>query len=56
MAELEKTPLGQQKTFLGRYSNPLMKDWAALKRFMEGKLIGVLMEGRFINQVLKFEM
>lgn len=33
-----------------------MKDWAALRKFMGAKLTGVLMEGRFINQVLKFEM
>jgi hypothetical protein len=56
IAELEKTPLGQQKSFLGQYTNPLMKDWSTLRRFMSGKLTGVLMEGRFINQVLKFEM
>jgi hypothetical protein len=33
-----------------------LKDWLALRKFMQGKLVGVLLDAKYINQVLKFEM
>ncbi len=38
------------------YSDKRVKEWVGLKKFMDGKLIGVINTAKFISQSLGFDL
>lgn len=38
------------------YSNKTMKEWATLKKYMEGNCINLLSVAKFIEQSLRFDL
>jgi hypothetical protein len=45
-----------EKNMLFGYSNKTMKEWATLKKYMEGNCINLLSVAKFIEQSLRFDL
>lgn len=52
---LAQTPLGEKNMIFG-YANKTMKEWATLKKYMEGNSLNLLSVAKFIEQSLRFDL
>jgi hypothetical protein len=46
----------KEKTLMFGYADKRVKEWVALKKFMDKKNVGMISLGKFIAQVLKYEL
>ena len=54
--EILKTKWAEDKSLVFGYADKRVKEWVALKKFMDGKLIGVVNTAKFISQSLGFDL
>lgn len=54
--KMTESKWAKERTLMFGYADKRVKEWVALKKFMDKKNVGMISLGKFIAQVLKYEL